>query len=204
MLKIQSNSRQIPKQKNVCSNKKYYDVLYAYFQCISEQDEATGERYFYKKDVKFTHLGRVFDLTRQTMATKFKNLIELGLIIDENKDIYRLPKLEDNVAALVPYDTLKVITDTLNEKTISAYVYFLNRYYANQCKAFTFTLDQVKSFVGLSTTTRHNNDTITNILLILQKIGLIKFSKASVVEKGEEITIKTQYTIDWVTNTLQF
>jgi hypothetical protein len=29
-LKIQSNSRQIPKTKDICSNKKYYDILYAY------------------------------------------------------------------------------------------------------------------------------------------------------------------------------
>ena len=35
MLKVQPNSRQMPKAKTICSNKKYYDILYAYLQCIS-------------------------------------------------------------------------------------------------------------------------------------------------------------------------
>ena len=30
MLKNQPDSRQVPKAKNICSNKKYYDILYAY------------------------------------------------------------------------------------------------------------------------------------------------------------------------------
>ena len=49
MLKIQPNSRQVPKAKDICSNKKYYDVMYAYFQCLSEKDE-DGVRYFDKKE----------------------------------------------------------------------------------------------------------------------------------------------------------
>ena len=63
MLKIQSNSRQVPKAKNICSNKKYYDILYAYLQCISERDE-TGVRYFLKKDINFSKLGEMFNLSR--------------------------------------------------------------------------------------------------------------------------------------------
>ena len=38
-LKIMPNSRQIPKTKEICANKKYFDILYAYLQCISEKDE---------------------------------------------------------------------------------------------------------------------------------------------------------------------
>ena len=30
MLEIKGNSRQIPKNKEICSNKKYNDILYAY------------------------------------------------------------------------------------------------------------------------------------------------------------------------------
>ena len=64
MLKIQPNSRQIPKSKNICSNKKYYDILYAYLQCISERDSDTNKRYFYKKDINFSKLGEIFNLSR--------------------------------------------------------------------------------------------------------------------------------------------
>ena len=75
-LKIQSNSRQVPKTKEICSNKKYYDVLYSYLQCISELEENSKIRYFSKKEVNFTKLGEQFGLSRQTISTKFKNLKE--------------------------------------------------------------------------------------------------------------------------------
>lgn len=64
MLKIQPNSRQVPKTKDICANKKYYDILYAYLQCISVRDELTGIRYFTKKDINFSKLGDMFNLSR--------------------------------------------------------------------------------------------------------------------------------------------
>ena len=30
MLKVENNSRQVPKTATVCANKKYYDIMYAY------------------------------------------------------------------------------------------------------------------------------------------------------------------------------
>ena len=86
MLQVQTNSRQVPKTKTICANKKYYDILYAYLQCVSVRDEQDGKRYFYKKDINFSKLGEIFDLTRQTISTKFKNLTELGLVIKQYRD----------------------------------------------------------------------------------------------------------------------
>ena len=37
MLERKNNSRQIPKTKDICSSKKYNDILYAYLQCVSEK-----------------------------------------------------------------------------------------------------------------------------------------------------------------------
>jgi hypothetical protein len=85
-------------------------------------------------------------------------------------------ELSADIASLIPYNTLKLITDTLSEHAISTYIYFLNCYYANGNRPFQFTLDQVKSYIGISTSTRSNNDTVTNILYVLEKIGLIKYS----------------------------
>lgn len=73
MLENKKDSRQIPKTKDICSNKKYYDVMYAYFQCLSDKDD-NGIRYFDKKEVKFTKLGELFGISRQTASTRFKNL----------------------------------------------------------------------------------------------------------------------------------
>ena len=145
----------------------------------------------------------MFNLSRQTVSTKFKNLKELGLVEEINKDIFQLIELSADIAALVPYNTLKLITDTLNENSISTYVYLLNCYYSNNCQPFQFTLDQVKSYIGISTSTRSNNDIITNILYVLEKIGLIKYSLTTMKQEADTFqNVKTIYQLDWLTNTL--
>lgn len=203
MLKIQPNSRQVPKNKEICASKKYYDILYAYLQCISVRDEKNGIRYFYKKDINFSKLGTIFNLSRQTVSTKFKNLKELGLVTEIDTNTYRLVELSADLASLIPYNTLKLITDTLSENSISTYTYLLNCYYANNCSPFQFTLDQVKSYIGISTATRSNNDIITNILYVLEKVGLIKYSLTTLKQDGDSFqNIKTIYQLDWLTNTL--
>ena len=203
MLRIQPNSRQIPKAKGICSDKKYYDILYAYLQCISIRDEVRGIRYVNKKDINFSKLGEMFNLSRQTVSTKFKNLKELGLVIEDGS-IYKLVELSADLASLVPYNTLKLITDTLSEHAISTYIYFLNCYYANHNQPFQFTLDQVKTYIGISTNTRSNNDTITNILYVLDKIGLIKYSLTTLKQETDTFqNIKTIYQLEWLTNTLE-
>lgn len=203
MLKVQPNSRQMPKAKTICSNKKYYDILYAYLQCISQRDEETNKRYFYKKDINFSKLGEIFGLSRQTVSTKFKNLKELGLIEENGSDTYFLIELSTDLASLIPYNTLKLLTDTLSENAISAYIYLLNCYYGNDCRPFQFSLDQVKTYIGISTATRSNNDVITNILYVLEKIGLIKYSLSALSQEEDTFqNIKTIYQLDWLTNKL--
>lgn len=200
MLERKSNSRQIPKTKEICSNKKYNDILYAYLQCVSEKRN-DGCRIVDKKEINFTKLGKVFNLSRQTVSTKFKNLKDLGLIKELDNNTYEVITLEKELASLIPYDTLKLITDTLNENSISTYVYLLNCYYANNCKAFTFTLEQVKKHIGICSSTRSNDDIITNILYVLEKIGLIKYRLTSIKQDSDSFqNVKTIYELIWLTN----
>lgn len=201
-LKIMPNSRQIPKTKEICANKKYFDILYAYLQCVSEKDEE-GKRYFIKKDINFSKLADQFGLSRQTISTKFKNLKELGLVEEIDKNTYKLVKLENDLATLVQYDLVKLMNDTLNDNTISVYVYLFNLYYANGCKVFQFSLDAVKGFIGLSTSARNNNDIVTNILFVLQKIGLIKYSLTTAKSNDNFDNVKTIYQLDWLTNDIK-
>ena len=63
MLELKNNSRQIPKTKTICANKKYYDILYSYLQCISVKSD-NGSRCFNKKEINFTKLGHMFNLSR--------------------------------------------------------------------------------------------------------------------------------------------
>ncbi len=78
----------------------------------------------------------MFNLSRQTVSTKFKNLKDLQLIEESDGGKYKLIELSANFASLIPYSTLKLLTDTLSENAISTYVYLLNCYYANNCEPF--------------------------------------------------------------------
>lgn len=198
MLSIKSNSRQIPDSKTICADKKYYDILYGWLQQVSEFED--GVRWVDAKKVNFTQLSKIFGLSRQTVSTKMKNLEKMGLVTkNEKKNRYELLILDPNVAALIPYNTLKLLVDTLSENSISSYVYLLSRYIANNEKPYQFTLMQVKTYIGISTTTKSNDEIITNILFVLQKIGLIKYSMTEAL--GSEFgNIKTIYQIDWMTN----
>lgn len=198
MLSIKSNSRQIPDSKTICADKKYYDILYGWLQQVSEFED--GVRWVDVKKVNFTQLSKIFGLSRQTVSTKMKNLEKMGLVTkNEKKNRYELLILDPNVAALIPYNTLKLLVDTLSENSISSYVYLLSRYIANNEKPYQFTLMQVKTYIGISTTTKSNDEIITNILFVLQKIGLIKYSMTEA--PGSEFgNIKTIYQIDWMTN----
>ena len=61
-----------------------------------------------------------------------KNLEKMGLVTkNEMKKRYELLILDPDVAALIPYNTLKLLVDTLSENSISSYVYLLSRYIAN-------------------------------------------------------------------------
>lgn len=202
-LVISSESRQVPKDQDICSSKKYYDILYAYLQCISVRDNVSGIRYFNKSEVNFSKLSGIFNLSRQTVSSKFKNLKELGLIAEWDDSKYLIVELDRDIATLIPYTTLKVMTDALSENCISTYVYLLNRYCANGYRSFQFTIDQIKKYVGLSMSTRSNNEAVVNMLFVLEKIGLIKCSLTTVSNSDNFSNVKSVYQLDWLTNVLK-
>ena len=88
-------------------------------------------RLFEKKAINYSQLATVFGLTRQTLSTRFKNLIKMGLVAEYNDIYYELPTIEEKEAMLIPFQTLKILTDTLSENAISTYAYLFNRWYAN-------------------------------------------------------------------------
>lgn len=185
-MKIERNSRQVPKTSEITANSKYFDILYAHLQIISEWDQVDGHfRRIPRKEINFTRLGKILGLSRQTIAKKFNNLIALGLVIEVEGGDYELPILKDSIAFLLPYDTLRILTNTLNEKTISVYTYLINRFYANNCKEFQVTYTQLKAFCGVGTKTRSNDYIIADILTVLKKLELIDFDIRGIkVETG--------------------
>lgn len=205
-LKELNNMRQIPKTKEYCANKEYYDILYGYLQQQSqwEQKKNNNRRYVDKSLINYSQLGRQLGISRQTASKKFKNLINLGLIIDEPGDKYYLTPLSADIASLIPNPTLKLITDTLNEYSISVYVYLLMRYIANNEEIFQFKLSDVKKHIGICSTTRSNDEIITNILFVLQKIGLIKYHLTTLQQENVDYKdVKTIYQLDYLTNYIE-
>lgn len=177
-------------------------MIYSYLQVISYFDEKVDtNRWLYKKDVNFSRMAEKFGLSRQTVSTRFKNLKELGLIVEKGKDAYELKTLENDLAALIPFNTLSLLVDALSDNAISIYTYLLIQYIKNENKPFIFTLEQLKQQVGICATTRSNDNIITNILFVLEKIGLIKYRMTTMKQENDIFeNVKTVYEIEWLTN----
>lgn len=197
-MQIRPNSRQIPKEKNITSNKDYNDVFYSYLQSISEFDHEKRCRYINKKMINYTKIGKALGISRQTASNRFKNLMPegLGLVCyEEENQRYILTTLDKELAALVPLDTLQTMVAALSDNCISIYVYLFNRYIANGEKSFVFTYNQLKSFCGLGLNTRSNDYIVAGILKVLSKLKLI-----SVELLADDETGKTFYELKWITN----
>lgn len=141
-------------------------------------------------------------MSRQTVATKFKALKSLNLISNEpdSNNNYILNLLPGEVASLIPYQTLKLLVDALNENSISTFVYLLTRYIANGEQSFLFTLNDIKKQIGICDTTRSNDETITNILFVLSKLGLIDYQLTT---QQNENGVKTIYCLNSLTNVIK-
>ena len=177
-LKVQPDSRQIPSVKVYTADKRYHDLLYAMLQQMSYSEVIDGEtnRYVNSRDFSFQSLGESIGIGRVTASKKFKSLIDMGLI-EEDKEMkrYKLNYLDASVSALVPFDTLRKMNNGLSHNAISLYVYLLKRYFANNQRQYMVTMAQMKEFVGMTVNTASNNIIITDILCILNKLGLIEF-----------------------------
>lgn len=178
----EKNRRQVPKVKDYLSVKKYCDMLYCYLQVISCFDEETNERYILQKNIKFTNIGSDLGMSRQTASTKFKQLKDLGLIV-EREGKYILVNLDKEVAELIPFSTLRILTNTVKENVISTYVYLLVRYRAEKEKPFIFTFEQIKKYIGIGVS-RGTDYIISDILLLLSKLDLLKYSMSVEMVNG--------------------
>lgn len=137
-------------------------------------------------------------MTRQTASKKFNNLIKLGLV-QEREDGYELITLEKTDAFLISLSMLRKLVSALKERTITCYIYLLNRFFAAGEKEYEFTIDQLKTICGLSTKSHTNNYIITDILEILQAMRLIVFSCRIESTEGKP---KKKYVLVWATNQL--
>ncbi len=170
--------KQFPKLKDILSEKEFNDLIYGYLQTLSD-----NEGLIPRNKIKATALGQLMGMSRQTAAKRLQYLFDMEFLIDRGEFI-QVNELPENVVSMIPLSTLETLVNTMNEKTISVYVYLFNRYWAAGCRPFEVTYNQIKAWIGLSTGTRSNEAIVRDILFILQKIGLI----------GYEVT---EFSKDW-------
>lgn len=202
---MQHNSRQIPSTKMHTANKQYSDLVYGYLQQKSTLDEGSGIRFLLKKDIKYTQIAEDLGLSRQTASRKINSLIAEDLLYyDEENKRYILTKLEADLAALLPCDTVRVLCVNLQERSLSTLAYLLKSYFQHGKQPYEVNLDVLKAHVGLSVDNRgRNNQVMKDILLLLKKLGFIEYH----VEKdfsAESGGFRTKYIIDKVDNSVEF
>ena len=195
------DSRQIPSDKSLTGNKKYSDLLYGYLQVVSEREEGTNIRYIEKKNLKFTKIAADLQISRQTVASRLNNLIDMGLLkYDEVKKRYEFITIQKDLAALLPKPTVRILCNTLRERSLSILTYLLKSYFQHGQKPFNINIDILKAQVGLSSANRGtNNEVITDTLILLKKLGFIDYK---VVKEMDKISggFKTVYILLSVDN----
>ena len=179
------DSRQIPSDKSLTGNKKYSDLLYGYLQVVSEREEGTNIRYIEKKNLKFTKIAADLQISRQTVASRLNNLIDMGLLkYDEVKKRYEFITIQKDLAALLPKPTVRILYNTLRERSLSILAYLLKSYFQHGQKPFNINIDILKAQVGLSSANRGtNNEVITDTLILLKKLGFIDYKVVKEMDK---------------------
>ena len=179
------DSRQIPSDKSLTGNKKYSDLLYGYLQVVSEREEGTNIRYIEKKNLKFTKIAEDLQISRQTVASRLNNLIDMGLLkYDEVKKRYEFITIQKDLAALLPKPTVRILCNTLRERSLSIFAYLLKSYFQHGQKPFNINIDILKAQVGLSSANRGtNNEVITDTLILLKKLGFIDYKVVKEMDK---------------------
>ena len=207
-MKIEKNSRQIPKATEIVREKYYCDLLYVWLQNRSDrvEDDAFStnpQRRIHKSKVTWAGIERDFtrtingeqvkEMSKRTIAKYFQHLLDKKLVTQVD-DYYYLTVLDPSKAILIEQPTLLKLEHVLRRHSIDIYVYLFNRYYAER-DAFLITFGQIKNHLGIATTTSSNNAIIADTIDILKRLQLLDYCI-------KYIDNKTMYQIKWVTNKL--
>lgn len=164
----------MPKKSDIVSNKGYCDLVYSWFQCNSEFDSENNVRFVCKDQVKYTSISEELGMDRRTVRRYVDKLFAMDLLYEDSGKFILKP-LENTVATLVPYLTLRKIQNSLHKNSINIFVYLLNRFVANSEQPYFVTYSELKKYIGISTATSSNNVVVSDILEILSLLNLIEY-----------------------------
>ena len=151
--------------------------------------------------MKFTKIAADLQISRQTVASRLNNLIDMGLLkYDEVKKRYEFITIQKDLAALLPKPTVRILCNTLRERSLSILAYLLKSYFQHGQKPFNINIDILKAQVGLSSANRGtNNEVITDTLILLKKLGFIDYKVVKEMESGrpqKQIGMNIKYSAD--------
>lgn len=70
----------MPKDSQTMQDKNYYDVVYAWFQCKSERETASGIRYLKYSEAKFVIISEECGIDRRSASKYVNKLLDMGLL----------------------------------------------------------------------------------------------------------------------------
>lgn len=200
MTQATKNNRRIPTGEDFMKNKKIFDLLYVKLQVESSWKQGETHRYIKKSDIVKTAWASDLKITRPTLDTKFKNLKEKGYITEykaeDGTEYYKLPQ-KDCYYSLIPTETLTFMLDFTNEDAIKTYC-LLENLWRSYGKEGYFTKINLLTSIGYSPSAKTKTrmyEKINNILLGLEKLGLIKYEEKYETVNGS--TIAKQYITDF-------
>ena len=157
------------------NNKGINAEVYAIFLGVSKVLEIEGEKftYVYRGDINKSKISAMLGITRPTLNTRIKTLIDKGYLIEDPVGYKIIVK--ENCYLDIPVETLWYLQDTLKEEVIKTYIYLGVRY--NYKKDYQFTLEEIGIHCGVSLKNNYQRNYVklNNILAVLKACGLINF-----------------------------
>lgn len=200
MTNTTKNNRRIPTGEDFMKDKKIFDLLYVKLQIESSWKEGEKHRYIAKKDINKSVWATDLKVSRPTLDTKFKSLIEKGYIVEHTSEngteYYKIPQ-KDCYYSLIPSETLTFLLDTTNEDVIKVYCLLENLWRSYGKEGF-FTKINLLTSIGYSASAKTKTrmyEKINNILKALEMFGLVAFEERYETVNGS--TIAKHYITDF-------
>lgn len=177
----------------IMADKKICDLTYGKITIESKFDKEKNQRYISKSEVNLSAWAEVLGITRQTLSTRLKYLIKVGLV-QENKEYYIMPIATEHFFD-IEEKTFKQLVASAHKNLIRVYVCLLgwHRHCQKQGTKYQFSIDSLNRELKLTVNT-DNREKTSLIIDTLERLGLIVVSDYKVkVGKGERFELLEAY-----------
>ena len=191
---------ELPMPTHCLNDKKYCAKEYAGLMAISNRGSYETHRYLYKNKFNTAELAKDLGIGRTQLERNIKKLEKLNyniLDIESSQQgiIYKLHYgaiKEDgdiNKFVTINHQMLKTLACTFNSNSIK--LYCLLRYMTNETEFKVMDNKWLAEQIGLSSKSKNNLDTITEIVTQLELCGFIETKKQNIFrwddKKGREV-----------------